>query len=208
MFQVMLRIGASACILLAWIDLSVAAPKPVDHLNATEYLGRWYQVYASATVKYTMELGANCVTADYGAVAGRDDEITVVNICHPLGIKVQVGGYAVADPARAGVFEVALGPPGKPADPSKPKPFSAGNYVVVDLGPVVDGKYDYSIVTDPSMISLYILARDAGRFAKLYDSDVLRKVQELGFTSMLNKPLKTNQDGCAYTEGLPFVQIV
>ena len=37
----------------------LAAPPPVDTLDVAAYLGRWYQVYGSATVKYTMLLGAN-----------------------------------------------------------------------------------------------------------------------------------------------------
>merc|ERR1719235_2463301 len=102
-----------------------------------------------------MELGGNCVIADYALYNGRKDEITVANTCHPLGKEVKVTGYAVANPKQAGVLEVALGPPGHGADPSKAKPFAAANYLIASLGPIVDGKYDYSIVTDPGQLSLY-----------------------------------------------------
>lgn len=179
---------------------SKADPKPVDDLDVPSYLGRWYQVYASATVKYTMEVGANCVIADYGSYGDRKDEITVTNTVHPFGHKVEVKGYAVADPAKAGVFQVALGPPGKGADPAAAKPFAKSNYIVAGLGPLVNGKYDYAIVTDPGKISLYILARDVSRFKKQYDSDVLQKVKEMGFTHFWNMPLNSNQMGCTYSE--------
>merc|ERR1740122_747387 len=88
---------------LAGLSLHAAAdelPTPVDSLDIGAYLGRWYQMYASATVKYTQELGGNCVIADYASVEGRKDEITVENTVYPLGRKVSVSGYAVADPTR------------------------------------------------------------------------------------------------------------
>merc|ERR1712194_437010 len=153
------------------------------------------------TVKYTFQVGANCVTADYGPVAGRSDEITVANIVRPLGKKVMVTGYAVADPTQAGVYDVVLGAPGHGADPSKPKPFSSANYVVAGLGPLVHGKYDFAIQ------SLYILTRDADRFEQQYEADVLKTVEQMGFTSLLNKPLKTSQKGCTYggVSSLPYL---
>jgi len=190
----------SVLFFLNGVGLAFGAPKPVASLNVTAYAGRWYQVYASATVKYTFQVGANCVTADYGPVAGRSDEITVANIVRPLGKKVMVTGYAVADPTQAGVYDVVLGAPGHGADPSKPKPFSSANYVVAGLGPLVDGKYDFAIVTDFAMQSLYILTRDADRFEQQHEADVLKTVEQMGFTSLLNKPLKTNQKGCTYGE--------
>merc|ERR1712039_122800 len=109
-----------------------------------------------------------------------------------------MGGYAVADPSRAGVYDVVLGPPGFGPDPAKPKAFSDGNYVVVALGPVVDGKYDWAVVSDFKQASLYILTRDVSRFETAYETDVLAQVAKLGFTSIVNKPLKTNQKGCTY----------
>merc|ERR1712187_400970 len=134
-----------------------------------------------------------------GAVAGRADEITVANTVYPLGREVKVTGYAVADPKQAGVFQVALGAPGHGADPANPKPFSVANYVIVGLGPIVDGKYDFAIVTDPSMLSLYILTRDTARFHQQHETEVLTTVKEQGFTKLWNKPLKTNQNGCKYS---------
>lgn len=148
-----------------------------------------------------MEVGGNCVTADYGAVEGRADEITVANTVYPLGKQVRVGGYAVANPGKDGEFQVNLGPPGFPKDPSKPEPFSGSNYVVAALGPIANGKYDYSVVTDPARASLYILARDAVQFEKTYEADVLEIVKNMGFTGFSNKPRKTNQEGCTYSDG-------
>ena len=104
--------------------------------------------------------------------------------------------YAVANPARAGELEVALAGPGRlPAL----KAFHKTNYLVFGLGPVVNGLYDYALVTDPSQLSLYVLTRDLERFEAAYDSDVLEILRKAGFTSFVNKPRKTPQRGCTYT---------
>merc|ERR1712026_523637 len=142
-------------------------------MGATAYLGRWYQTYASSTVKNTFEAGGNCVTADYGAVEGRSDVITVKNSNLALGLPVSISGYAIANPSQAGEFQVGL-------------------------GPIVDGKYDYALVSDPKQATLYVLVRDVDRFKKQYESDVLDSLTKLGFTSTSNKPLATRQDGCKY----------
>merc|ERR1712113_996060 len=82
------------------------------------------------------------------------------------------------------------------ANPSKPSPYSTTNYLVFGLGPIVDGKYDYALVSDPKQATLYVLVRDVDRFKKQYESDVLDSLTKLGFTSTSNKPLATRQDGC------------
>eukprot|EP00929_Paragymnodinium_shiwhaense_P057381 TRINITY_DN28717_c0_g1_i1.p1 TRINITY_DN28717_c0_g1~~TRINITY_DN28717_c0_g1_i1.p1 ORF type:complete len:221 (-),score=17.67 TRINITY_DN28717_c0_g1_i1:75-737(-) len=171
---------------------SAAAPEPVKDVDVKAYLGHWKQVYASATVKYATEIGANCVTADY-TPSERPDVIRVKNTVYPLGHKVSVTGYAVANPAQAGEFQVALGPGVSPSQAGK---FQSANYVIFGLGPVVDGKYDYALVTDPKQLTLYVLTRDPARFAEQYNDKVLDQLKGQGFTSLLNRPLKTNQEGC------------
>ena len=36
--------------------------------------------------------------------------------------------------------------------------------LIMELGPVVEDKYDYSLVTNPTKTSLFVLARDLARF--------------------------------------------
>merc|ERR1719443_2680795 len=72
---------------------------PLDDVDVNAYLGRWYQTYASFTVKYTFELGGNCVTADY-VLADADGDDTVVavrNTVRPFGpaLPIAVNGFAV-----------------------------------------------------------------------------------------------------------------
>src|SRR6056300_1664597 len=77
------------------------APPAVDSLNISLYVGRWYQVYGSASVQWTMEAGGHCVTADYGVSAVRDDVLTVQNAVEIFGIPVKVSGYGIVNPKHA-----------------------------------------------------------------------------------------------------------
>ena len=176
-------------------------PQPVGALNVSRYIGRWYQVYASASVQWTMEVGGRCVTADYDLSSERADVVAVQNAVRVLGVGVKVTGYGILNPAHAGELDVSLGPPGHGPDPANAGKFERTNYLVFGLGPVVSGQlklYDYAMVSDPSGESLYVLARNVTRFEKQYEADVLATLKHLNFTSFLNKPRKSSQEGCKY----------
>ena len=70
-------------------------------------------------------------------------------------------------------------------------------YWVLELGPVVDEFYDYSIVSDNKALSLYVLTRNVERFYKLYNDKVLISLEEFGFTKSFNSPLTMNQTDCS-----------
>jgi hypothetical protein len=77
-----------------------------------------------------------------------------------------------------------------------------GSYWILDLGPVVDGHYDYSIISDSKNILLYVLARDVDRFKSNYEADVLAKLSTLGFTGP-KKPTESYQGAdCVYESTL------
>lgn len=173
--------------------ISAASPKAVDELKMEAFLGHWYQTYASAFVIYGTEFGANCVTADYGVLEGHGGVVTVKNTVYPLGHRTSVTGYAVPKPGVVGELEVHLGPG---SDPAHAQPFKKTNFLVMELGPVIDEKYDYALVTDPTGLSLYVLVRDVPRFRGQYEAAVLQSLEAKGFTTTVNKPRKTNQDNC------------
>lgn len=126
----------------------------------------------------------------------------------PFNQRVAVEGFAAPNPDVAGVFQVVLGPPGNPpTDIPAFNPNARSNYVVAAVGPKVDGMYDYAVVSDPSGETLYVLARDVGRFGEQYEKDVLQLVEDLGFTNFLNKPHKSNQEGCTYSDVAPSVAV-
>merc|ERR1711862_886620 len=126
--------------------------------------------------------------------------LTVTNAVAILGHRVAVHGWATPNPNHAGEFQVVLGPPGP--GPKSAVAYKEANFLVIGLGPVVDGKYDFAIVTDPTLLSLYVLTRNVTRFQEKHDADVLKMLKDFGFTNFLNKPLKTQQKNCAYSEEL------
>ena len=70
-------------------------------------------------------------------------------------------------------------------------PFT-GSYWVLALGPVVKDLYEWSIVSDRSSATLFVLARNVTSFKINYDDDVLRKVGKLGFKGF-SKPIPSYQ---------------
>jgi len=176
-------------------------PEPVAEVEVDAYLGRWYQTHASFSVKYSFQLGGNCVTADYGTTAF-SDTISVKNTVRLFSWSsrfgaVRIQGYAAQSPAESAKLEVSLGPF---ADPASREPFSPpGNYWIIDLGPKnADGKYEWAVVSGPDMSQLYVLVRDVADFKARQEEDVLASIHAKGFTSFLNRPRETNQRGCTY----------
>jgi lipocalin len=161
----------------------------VTELNRTQYLGRWYQVYADLFVDATFENSSFCDTADYGLYP--NNTISVLNRerqYNVTGPERQIYGWAdVEDPSKPGQLTVHLQTTEFPAP-----------YWVYQLGPVIDDQYEYSIVSDPVKLTLFVLARNVTRFMKKYNENVTNYLTEQGYTSILNSPILTPQEGCVY----------
>ena len=69
-------------------------------------------------------------------------------------------------------------------------------YWILELGPIVEDNYQYSIVSDNLALSLFVLARNVDDFYKTYDSTVLNSLKEFGFTKPWNSPKAMNQTDC------------
>ena len=159
--------------------------------NVVEYYaGEWYQMYVSWWPKVTFLLGGRKTKAKYTPTNVKG-VLEVYNENRPLGLKQSIKGWARQSPTSPGVFDVSLGVAAaarKPKDASFRDP---GNYWIILLGPVQNGKYEYAVVSNSKGSSLYILARDPERFKQKYDTDVLKHVKKMGFTTFFNKPRKT-----------------
>jgi apolipoprotein D and lipocalin family protein len=163
----------------------------VSELNQTQYLGRWYQMYSDLFVDATFENSSFCDTADYGlnpnntlSVWNRERQYNVT------GPERQIFGWAdTADASKPGELTVHLQTTGFPAP-----------YWVYQLGPVVDDQYEYSVVSDPLKLSLFVLARNVTRFLKKYNTDIVQYLTDQGFTGLVNSPIVTPQEGCDYWE--------
>ena len=62
----------------------------------------------------------------------------------------------------------------------------------MQLGPATfrGNYYQYSMVTGPRRVYLFVLARNVTEFKQNYDDDVLATLKEQGFTKFYNKPTR------------------
>lgn len=163
------------------IGMTSGTPSTVTELNVDNYLGRWYQVYGSPTNVIFQGYG-KCITADYGLLP--NGNVSVLNSQVNLSDELeQINGYAYyKDISQPGKLTVHLD--GVPVN---------SPYWVVKLGDVYDNEYQYSIVTTPSGVSLWVLARDIETFYQVYYDEVLDFLDENNF---IYAPI--NQDNCSY----------
>lgn len=155
--------------------------KAVDDLNLPNYMGKWYQVYKDKFDNVFQKNGI-CSTAEYTL---DKDIVKVFNKQIRNGEYDSITGIAYySDDDCCGYLTVEL-------QGQSPAP-----YWVLELGPIVDNKYDYSIVSDNKAISLFVLTRDVDRFYKLYQEQVDASLKDFGFTKAYNKPEIMNQTNC------------
>lgn len=170
--------------LIANLISGFAKPTTVNELDVNQYVGRWYQVYGAPTNAIFQGWG-KCITADYGVLP--NGNVSVVNSqLNKQNELEQISGYAYSEnPNEPGQFTVHLD--GVPVD---------APYWVVKLGEVVNDQYAYSIITTPSGISNWVLARNLTEFASKYDSEVIEYLNTNNY-----KFVPISQDGCDYNYG-------
>jgi lipocalin len=157
--------------------------KAVEELDLTKYAGKWYQVYKD-NFNRLFQGESKCSTAEYEIMS--DNKVSVVNKQINKNNEYDtISGYAYyKDNDCCGYLTVVL--KGTPEAP----------YWVLELGPEVDGYYDYSIISDDKALSLFVLTRDVDRFYKLYDTQVLDSLNDFGFNKKINAPKVMNQTDC------------
>lgn len=141
-------------------------PDTIDEIQVDKYLGEWYQVYGAPT-NYLFQGYGTCLTAEYGLL--ENGNISVINSQIDLTNELeQIRGYAYyKNASEPGKLSVHLN--GVPVD---------GPYWIVKLGEIVNEQYQYSIITSPSSISLWVITRDVYTFKNKYDTEVLNYLDE------------------------------
>jgi len=158
---------------------STILPATVNELKVNSYLGHWLQVYQAPTNPIFQGYGT-CLTADYGLLD--NGQISVLNAQLNKNKELEtIGGYGYyQNVSEPGKLTVHLD--GVPVD---------APYWVVKLGEVVDEQYQYSIITTPSGISLWVIVRDVDSFNELYSDEVNAYLDENNF-----KYVSIKQDDC------------
>jgi lipocalin len=145
------------------------SPETVNDLDVNSYLGNWYQIYGAPTNVIFQGYG-KCITAQYGLLGNGD--VSVLNSQINSNDKLeQISGYAYyTNTSEPGKLTVHL--EGVPVD---------SPYWVVKLGEVIDGQYQYSIITTQSGISLWVLTRNVDTFYDLYYKEVKQYLDDNHF---------------------------
>ena len=160
---------------------SKEAPDVVTDINVDSYLGIWKQVYQAPTNVIFQGYGT-CITADYGLLDNGD--ISVVNTQLDENKEIeQITGYGyyknVSEPGKLTVHLE-----GVPVD---------SPYWIVKLGEIKNNQYQYSIITVPSGISLWVLVRDIDVFMEYYNKEVVDFLNQYNF-----KYTTVLQESCDY----------
>lgn len=170
-------------LLTFFLTINGKSYKAVDEIDFTKYMGKWYQVYGDQ-FNSLFQGNGHCSTAEYALM--EDNRVSVFNKQFDENNNLDtIPGFAYyGEGDCCGYLTVEL-------KGTKPAP-----YWVLELGPIVGGNYEYSIVSDNLAFSLFVLARDVDTFYKLYDNTVLESLKEFGFTKSWNSPKIMNQTDC------------
>lgn len=137
-------------------------PATVSELDVEKYTGRWYQVLGAPTNTIFQGYGT-CLTADYGILS--NGSVSVLNSqLDKNGNLQEIAGHAYYKNASE---------PGKLTVYLQGTPFD-GPYWVVKLGEEKNNHYQYSIITVPSKISLWVIARNVQDFYTEYAQSVTK----------------------------------
>jgi lysozyme C len=156
----------------------------VPELDIQSYLGHWLQVYQAPTNVIFQGYGT-CITADYGVLDNGNINVVNTQIDKYNNIE-QITGYGyyknTSDPGKLTVHLE-----GVPVD---------SPYWIIKLGEIKENQYQYSIITTPSGISLWVLVRDITSFFELYNTEVIDFLTEYNF-----KYEPVSQTNCKYNFG-------
>ncbi|PIK57608.1 hypothetical protein BSL78_05516 [Apostichopus japonicus] len=186
-----MSLRTSILLLAAIVVVSEAQRATVPNLRAECYVGRWYQMYTNEWTNLFSNLpNPTCVTADYGAINATYISVFNSNFALEDQEYESISGYAfIPDIEDPGKLKVYL--EGVPV---------LGNYWIFKLGPIYEGFYDYSLITENVDRQLFVLARDPERFRELYEAEILEYLRLTGFTGATKAPQEVpHTPACIYS---------
>ncbi len=134
---------------------------PVSLLNIPNYLGHWLLAYQAPT-NFIFQGYGTCITADYGLLDNGNVNVINTQIDKQNEVE-QITGYGyyknISEPGKLTVHLEGV--------------LVDAPYWVIKLGEVKNNQYEYSIITTPSGISLWVLVRNINSFFELYNEEVI-----------------------------------
>jgi len=174
-------------VLVSIVAVFAANVNPVDNLDLLMYSGRWYQVIKDR-FDMSFQGECTCAVADYGLT---ETNVTVLNSQIDKDGKVdQIAGYAFYKSGNTGGY-LTVQLDGVP---------TSAPYWVLELGPIVNDQYEYSIISDNLNLSLFVITRNVTRYYDTYEENVKKSLMKYGFTGTFTKPIAIPQTDCDYSK--------
>lgn len=149
----------------------------VPYVDVTQYLGIWYQVAGNP-----QPFDSDCFCSRQQLSLRGDGNVDVYNTCNKAaanGPLSEIRGVATSlDPVSNSKFEVDFGLPFK------------GQYWIIALDPL----YQYSVVSDPTKRSLFVLSKNPTLDPILYQQALAEAEKQVS----LDKLVTMNQNNCQY----------
>lgn len=166
---------AAAFIICSLAQQAHAQLRTVPYVEVERYLGTWYQIARNPLI-----FEGNCICSRQILSLGQG-RVDVYNSCNEptTGELREIRGFATNnDPRSNAQFTVDFGLPQK------------GQYWIIGL----DVDYRYAVVSDPSLLSLYILSKTPTLASELYEEAVALAAEQVDVSKLRMTP----QTGCAY----------
>ena len=160
-------------IIVAILNLMKNPPnvKPVDNFNIDYYTGTWHQVYDNLYNQIFLH-NATCINHHY-----QKEFDTLVHITYK-DLNDLMFNKNISYQKRSGLLKLSNDTSSGQLKLSMDDNLIDTDYFVTKLGPIVNDKYEYAIVTDSLELSLRVLARDKEKFLELYDEEVLEHLNK------------------------------
>ena len=166
---------AALFMLFGVVQTAQAQLRTVPYVEVERYLGTWYQIARNPLI-----FEGNCICSRQVLSLGQG-RVDVYNSCNEpaTGELREIRGFATNnDPSSNAQFTVDFGLPHK------------GQYWIIGL----DVDYRFAVVSDPSLLSLYILSKTPTLSPELYEEAVALAAEQLDVSKLRMTP----QVGCAY----------
>lgn len=160
---------------LVFSERSFAQLRTVPYVDVSQYLGTWYQI-----ARNPLMFEGNCVCSRQVLSLG-EGRVDVYNSCNEptTGELREIRGFATNDDTTTNArFTVDFGLP------------KLGQYWIIGLGE----NYQYAVVSDPTLASLYILSKTPTLSEELYQEAVAIAAEQMDTSRLVMTP----QMGCLY----------
>lgn len=158
------------------MDSAQAQLQTVPYVELSRYAGTWYQISHKP-----LSFEGECICSRQVLTGLEDGRVGVYNTCNEPGTGVlrSISGFAINnDPQTNAQFTVDFGLP------------RTGQYWIIGLG----DNYEYAVVSDPSLVSLYILSKTPQLSAELYEEALEKAKAQVD----ISKLRVTEQRNCKY----------